>query len=73
MLYLLAAPSTLEPALARAPAFLFSCSQSLIPSFPAAPAPSPPLARGSHQPQPGIPLLPRSSGVSFLPRGTICH
>lgn len=73
MLYLLAAPSTLEPELSRAPAFLFSCSQSLIASFPAVPAPSPSLVQGSHQPQPEIPHLPGSSDVSFLPHGTICH
>lgn len=34
MLYLLAAPSTLEPELSRAPAFLFCCSQtSSLPSL----------------------------------------
>lgn len=38
MPYLLAAPSTLENVLSRAPAFLFPCFQTFITSFPMAAA-----------------------------------
>jgi len=40
MLYLLAAPSTLEGELSRVPAFLFPYFQSFIACFPAAAVPS---------------------------------
>lgn len=76
MLYLLAAPSTLEGELSRASAFLFPYFQSFIASFPTVAAPC--LLHHWYKllvsPQTEIPHLPgRSSGISFLPHGTICH
>ena len=76
MLYLLAAPSTLEGELSRAPAFPFPYFQSFIALFPAVAVPC--LLHHWYKllisPQPEIPHLPRkSSGISFLPQGTICH
>lgn len=75
MLYLLAAPSTLEGELSRAPAFLFPYFQSSIASFPARAAPH--LLHRWYKLLMSLQTeslhLPRSSGISFLPHGKICH